>query len=182
MQDLRIIKSRMAIENAFAELVLEKDFASVKVIDVTQRAGIDRHTFYRHYKNKQDLLDQTIQGFFQEYTEVMTSHPPLFTYDSTSAEVTEFLESIYSCFIMSKRSILRAAIKTYPNSFIDDFQDVIRNVVVAELPDDAPEVEIYLLVGISVAIIQYIIKTGNAPSRGDLSRAAKDLNWITTKF
>lgn len=64
MQDLRVIKTKMTIENAFAELILEKGLDAVKIVDVTNRAKVDRHTFYRHYKNKNDLMDHMIADFF----------------------------------------------------------------------------------------------------------------------
>lgn len=59
-EDLRILKSRKAIQAALLELVVEKGFAAVTIRDITERAMVNRSTFYRHYLDKYDLLDQFI--------------------------------------------------------------------------------------------------------------------------
>ena len=56
--DLRILKTRMAIKNAFLELMDEKAFEKITISDITQKAMINRGTFYSHYKDKPDLVDQ----------------------------------------------------------------------------------------------------------------------------
>lgn len=57
-EDLRVIKTKQAIFRAFVDLTLEKDLATITVQDIAQRALINRSTFYSHFKDKQDVLDQ----------------------------------------------------------------------------------------------------------------------------
>ena len=40
------------------ELTIEKGYAAVTVQDIADRAMVNRATFYRHYLDKYDLLDQ----------------------------------------------------------------------------------------------------------------------------
>ena len=54
--DLRVIKTRAAIRTAFRELVMEKNQFTVK--DLTERANINRKTFYFHYTDMNDLRQQ----------------------------------------------------------------------------------------------------------------------------
>lgn len=58
IEDLRIVKTRLAIKNAFFEMLKEKDFEKITVSDITNKALINRGTFYSHYKDKYDLLEQ----------------------------------------------------------------------------------------------------------------------------
>ena len=65
--DPRVRRTRQMIEQAFLELIKEKGFQSISVQDITERAGINRATFYAHFTDKFDLLDRSIQhGFRQE--------------------------------------------------------------------------------------------------------------------
>lgn len=64
--DLRISRTMFAIRNAFAELVQEKGFENLLVKDITTKANINRGTFYLHYKDKFDLLDQIEHEIIRE--------------------------------------------------------------------------------------------------------------------
>lgn len=57
--DRRVIRTKEAIRDALVELIAEKGFEAVSVSDVTDRANINRGTFYLHYRDKFDLLEQT---------------------------------------------------------------------------------------------------------------------------
>jgi AcrR family transcriptional regulator len=70
--DPRVKRTRQMIEQAFLELVKEKGFQAISVQDVTERAGINRATFYAHFPDKFALLDHAIQqGFRQEIEQRM---------------------------------------------------------------------------------------------------------------
>ena len=56
-EDLRIRKTRAAIKDALYELTREKTYQEISVMDIAQRAMINRSTFYLHYKDKDALLD-----------------------------------------------------------------------------------------------------------------------------
>ena len=58
--DLRIQRTQKAIVDAFYELLDEKSFGSITVIDICDRALINRGTFYTHFEDKYQLLDKCI--------------------------------------------------------------------------------------------------------------------------
>jgi len=65
--DPRVKRTRHMLEQAFMESVREKGFQAVSVQDITERAGVNRATFYAHFQDKYALLDHSIrQGFRQE--------------------------------------------------------------------------------------------------------------------
>ncbi len=65
--DPRVKRTRQSLEQAFAELLREKGFQAITVHEITQRAGLNRATFYAHFPDKYALLDYRIrQGFLQE--------------------------------------------------------------------------------------------------------------------
>lgn len=48
--DPRFLRTRKLIMEAFMELVIEKEFKSITIKDITQRATVNRATFYYHFK------------------------------------------------------------------------------------------------------------------------------------
>jgi AcrR family transcriptional regulator len=84
--DLRIKRTRKFIREAFFELIHEKGFDPVTVGEITERAMINRSTFYRHYREKYDLAEKCLDEPFnalleqidqmEEKGEVIEGEPP----------------------------------------------------------------------------------------------------------
>jgi AcrR family transcriptional regulator len=64
-EDLRVKRTQKLIMEAMIELTAQKGFSDLTVRDITKYAGINRATFYRHYQNKFDLLDQYAQAVYE---------------------------------------------------------------------------------------------------------------------
>lgn len=64
--DRRIQRTRQLLQQAFQEVSQEKPFADISVQDVTERANVNRGTFYAHYTDKYALLDAVIREGFQK--------------------------------------------------------------------------------------------------------------------
>ena len=71
--DLRVQRTEKLIFDALMQLTIHKGFSAVTVSDITQTAGINRATFYRHYTDKFDLLNQYAQTV---YALLDTDHTP----------------------------------------------------------------------------------------------------------
>lgn len=56
--DRRIVKTKRAIRNSFAELLSEKDLNSITVSDVADKADINRKTFYNYYSGLYQVIDE----------------------------------------------------------------------------------------------------------------------------
>ena len=57
-EDLRVVKTKKLIFRAFVDLISEKGLAAITVHDIAERAMINRSTFYSHFRDKQDVIDQ----------------------------------------------------------------------------------------------------------------------------
>jgi len=71
--DRRIFRTREAIREALIDLIDEKGFESISIKDITDRANINRGTFYLHYHDKFDLLDQTENEIIERMKEILLS-------------------------------------------------------------------------------------------------------------
>lgn len=64
--DRRIARTRLAIREALVSLIETKGFDALSVRDITETANINRSTFYLHFQDKFDLLEQTEQEIIQD--------------------------------------------------------------------------------------------------------------------
>jgi AcrR family transcriptional regulator len=66
--DRRTRRTRHALQNALLSLAEEKDLESITVQEITDRADINRATFYQHYRDKDDLISSALDALFEEFT------------------------------------------------------------------------------------------------------------------
>lgn len=64
--DLRVVRTKQAIRSALIALIEEKGFEAMSVKDITEKANINRGTFYSHYEDKFDLMDKCQQQLIEE--------------------------------------------------------------------------------------------------------------------
>ena len=87
--DRRKRRTRIAIQKACIELMQYKDFDTITISDIAERADINRATFYLHFIDKYDMLDQ----FEQEIMDAISAN---FTTDfATAMSIEEIIQSRY---------------------------------------------------------------------------------------
>ncbi|PUA36497.1 TetR family transcriptional regulator [Paenibacillus elgii] len=62
--DPRVIRTRRLLQDAFTSLIQEKDFESITVRDITERATVNRATFYAHFADKFEILESRLTESF----------------------------------------------------------------------------------------------------------------------
>ena len=67
-EDIRILRTKQLLHDAFVSLLQQYPFYKITVNAMAAKAGINRVTFYLHYKNMEDFIErfiyQYISGFF----------------------------------------------------------------------------------------------------------------------
>lgn len=69
--DRRTLKTKKAIREALAMLLMDKELSKVTVKEITDIADINRVTFYKHYLDIYDLYDKTEQEILAELGELV---------------------------------------------------------------------------------------------------------------
>jgi AcrR family transcriptional regulator len=64
--DLRVRRTQKHLRDALIALSLERGYAAVTVADLTERAMVNRSTFYLHYQDKYDLVVQCLEAMLLE--------------------------------------------------------------------------------------------------------------------
>ena len=54
--DRRVRRTRFAVQSALVGLMVERDYTTITVADIAERADVSRSTFYLHFADKEDVL------------------------------------------------------------------------------------------------------------------------------
>ncbi|EPX60800.1 regulatory protein, TetR [Cystobacter fuscus DSM 2262] len=65
-EDPRAHRSRAMLRDALLGLMRERGFDSISVQDITERAQLNRSTFYLHYRDKDELLTHVMRDMILE--------------------------------------------------------------------------------------------------------------------
>lgn len=55
------------MDEALIALLNEKDFEYITIKEICQKAGVNRSTFYLHYENTRDLLEETVRYLIDRF-------------------------------------------------------------------------------------------------------------------
>lgn len=121
-EDRRIRRTKKLLTTALAELMCEKNFKDITVKDLTERADLNRGTFYLHYTDTYDLLKKIEDELIKNLEEMIEHYHP--TKENTSAyiiidQVFDYiLENIEICRIFFTNS-------SVSSGFIENLINVI---------------------------------------------------------
>lgn len=133
--DLRIQRTQKAIVDAFYELLDEKSFGSITVIDICDRALINRGTFYTHFEDKYSLLDKCISDImYGLHEQVKRAHgeSDLITYYN---EVMD----LGICFLDNNRKRIRTIILKADSALVfDKVHEILTHNIINRLSHARP--------------------------------------------
>lgn len=66
-EDLRVVKTIQGIKSAFEALICEKDYESITVKELCERAQINKKTFYHYYETLDMLLSEMQRELSEGY-------------------------------------------------------------------------------------------------------------------
>lgn len=94
--DPRVRRTRKLLQDAFRELVHEKRFSAISVQDITERATVNRATFYAHYRDKEELGASCLRADLEASLTRRFAERPSLTDDSLVELATGIFEFIGS--------------------------------------------------------------------------------------
>ncbi len=66
-EDRRVRRTRSSIRRAFLDLLNEKEYTQITVTELSERADINRKTFYAYYSGMEELLWELEKGLVEDY-------------------------------------------------------------------------------------------------------------------
>lgn len=67
--------TKNTIENAFLTLLSKRPLSEIGIRDIADACGINRNTFYYHFKNIPDLLEEVVRRMVDD---ILAKYPPTF--------------------------------------------------------------------------------------------------------
>ena len=107
-EDLRVIKTKTALADAFMQLLSEKSFEDITINELCDRAGIRRATFYKHFTDKFQYLASFTRSLRDKFdSSIWKSVKP----GVTAAYYTEYVNRIL-LFIKEHQNIIENILKS----------------------------------------------------------------------
>mgnify|MGYP002619860690 CR=1 FL=1 len=183
-QDLRVIKTLEAIRNALIQLMEEKGFEAVTIKDITEKARINRSTFYAHYQDKYHCLSSHENEFMKGILDIAKRHASIRGTDDDSLPIAIDIFQYFH----KHRDFLKALLSPKGDPA---FQSRLKQAMWEQLyertaaarsrPKRAPISPEYVATYISgahLSVIQYWLNNGCKESPEEMARV---LSWLTVQ-
>ena len=140
--DLRQRKTRALLLKALAELMEERPFSELSVVDICSRAMVHRTTFYAHFNDKRELLSYLLSQLEQECVETCLPKKEM------TSPKEYFLTAVKNAlgFFQVRRSLYLACLNTGMEAEVHVLsdraaQELCRRLSQPAFRDAAPEVD-----------------------------------------
>ena len=130
-KDLRIIKTRKALYHAFEELMKSKSFEQIKVSDICNEALINRSTFYDHYNDKYDLLEEYINSLRDSFTLEITKEDNIER--NTKKYYIEIIRLLLNHIEKKKDTYVSIMINNRNSITNDIFYDILNRAIINQI-------------------------------------------------
>ena len=110
--DLRQKKTRALLVSALAQLLEERPFQELSVVDICRRAMVHRTTFYAHFNDKQELLRYLLEGMERECAALCLPEDP----DSSPRAYLLAAAQRFFSFFQERRALYRACLNSGADS------------------------------------------------------------------
>ena len=121
-EDPRVLRTRHLLLQAFSDLYAEKGFRAMTVQDITDRARVNRGTFYSHFEDKSAIMEGWLREQFQQYVArpVLSSGPwSLSTFRFLIQRVVEWFTQVHQLTRSTERSLIPLVVTTLQEALFE---------------------------------------------------------------
>ena len=109
-----VIKSKELIIESFLDMLAIKPLSSISICEIAENATVDRRTFYRHFKSKDEIIRYYIHEVSKQLEEKLQHYNPKDIYYNIKALFEVYLVMKETLLILHKQKLL--------DIFISDFE------------------------------------------------------------
>lgn len=115
-------RTQKLLKDCLTELMRQKPISKITVRELTDAADLNRGTFYLHYKDIYDLLEQIETETFEEFVEISKAHQPL----DKNCRPYPLLLDLFKFMEKNKEFVQLILIENRDPKFIDKLKELIR--------------------------------------------------------
>lgn len=168
----RYFETAELMDDAFLELLKEKDIEFITVKEICSRAGVSRSTFYLHYESIADLLEESLELVLKRFLarfdedeqrlffEDLHSRPKDDLYLMTPRQLMPYLE-----FVRDNREIFSAIVKNSESLRLSEIYSLLETHVIHpilerfDVPrEDRPYLMAFYLNGLMAIVGEWVRK------------------------
>lgn len=171
ISDRRVRRTKAQLRAALIQLLMEKPPEEITVTELTRRADVNRGTFYCHYRDVPDMLEQMEREFFAELSGLMNAYSA----QELRQGIGPILEDVF-LFIQRNAGLIPIRILKERPAFLEQIKALLREKVTREWNGlysftDTEQLEFYLsfLVGGVAGMIQVWLETGRKESPQEMA-------------
>ena len=173
--DLRVVRTRKMIKEAFVELMDSVGFSKITIDSLAKKAFINRNTFYLHYTDKFDLLEQLQNEILDGLKEIVKDIPIELMkergmYNEKSIVI---IHQVYCYIEANSRFFLLMMREDGDHSFILKFTNTIKNVILEKIAavgiKPPPRYIFAIMTGVFTGIIGEWLNSGMRESPDELA-------------
>ncbi len=181
-KDRRVIRTKKILRKELMNLLQTHNIKDITVKQLTDLADINRGTFYIHYKDIYDMLDQIENEIFQDFNTLLSRHSEIPISDRSYMLLKDIFE-----FLGNNSDICTALLG--PNGdkqFMDKLKDMIRtncmHMWIAEFKN-CEYFDYFYSYNISgiIGLVEYWFKTDRALTTDQLATLASKMLLTTAK-
>ena len=138
--DPRVKRTRGLILQSFESLLAEKTFEAISVQDVTDKAQINRATFYAHFPDKYALLDYSITQMFRQEIDKRMLNACHYSHDNLRnliLAVCEFLTRLHKEYAQPNQqfeALVETQIKNQMYELLSHWLEQMQTPIPIEIP------------------------------------------------
>ena len=156
-RDPRIARTKRMLMESLVELARHTSINCITVSQLTNKAKINRATFYRHFTGMPDFLNQLLDDVFENL-----QHPPTTTvFRNREAALTyyrQFFDSVKKHEDIFFSMLGRNGLPDFRQRFMEKRRPWHRNIVTAFRNEFKPDVEPELLVVSFIAVLLSLVE------------------------
>lgn len=132
--DRRKRKTRKAIFDACVSLVQEKDFQSITINEIVERADLNRGTFYLHFEDKFDMMNSFENEMVEKIEEVIVNNLPKEPSDQLFIQSRyDTIVQILKCYEDNKELLQLLLKSSHNNSLQTKLRDKLKFVLTEKI-------------------------------------------------
>ncbi|MCG7344760.1 TetR/AcrR family transcriptional regulator [Sporosarcina sp. ACRSL] len=125
--DPRVQRTKAMFEEALLDLMEEKDYKKITVREISERANLNRATFYLHYVDKDQLLEQMLDEALEKLRVCVQVKDIEFEYDSDNPH--PIFVQLFTKMIESDRFYKVMLVQEKVPYFTESVREVIETLV-----------------------------------------------------
>lgn len=179
--DRRVRRTKELLSRALFSLLETKNYQDISVKELCDAADVNRGTFYLHYKDIYDMVDQIEQDILAQFEELISKHAP----DSLDANPNPLIYDIFQ-FAMENRTLYASLLgKNGDISFLLKIKKLFRERLIELYASTLPQEELtrfeyfyHFAASGCIGLIEHWLHSENPKSPEEMAALANDI--ITT--